>query len=297
MKRIIITFSILLFSYLMLSQNVILSVGFEDEEFPPNGWINANYMGDENEYWYRAVKDEGFNTHSGIGAAVSESECSGDTGCKFPDNWLISPKIDVPSDASKLLLTFYVAALHHEKDKCEEYFEVMISAELDIHKFVSIYDERLDEDTADWSIREIELDDLVQQKSFYFAIRHCESTGISALLIDDIKLTTDGTVSEKDITIPSPQATLSANYPNPFNPSTTIIFAISDDSAVNVCIDVFNIKGQKIRNLVNDNYTAGEHRVVWNGHDDNGNEVVSGIYFYQMRTGDYTETKKMIMIK
>jgi hypothetical protein len=84
-------------------------------------------------------------------------------------------------------------------------------------------------------------------------------------------------------------------YPNPFNPETTIHFSIPVDT--NVTIDIFNVKGQKVKSLVNDMYQTGNHIAVWSGHDNNGRAVSSGIYFYRMQTDGYTATKKMLLLK
>lgn len=88
---------------------------------------------------------------------------------------------------------------------------------------------------------------------------------------------------------------LQGNYPNPFNPNTNINFSIANDA--NVRIDVFNLKGQKVRTLVNELMEAGNHKVIWDGTNDRGNEVGSGIYLYRMESLDYTTTKKMILMK
>jgi hypothetical protein len=88
------------------------------------------------------------------------------------------------------------------------------------------------------------------------------------------------------------------NYPNPFNPSTTIHFTVGNGfirSAVK--IDIYNIKGQKIRSLLNENLKSGNHSIVWNGKDDLGNECSSGIYFYLMKTNDFTSAKRMLLLK
>jgi Secretion system C-terminal sorting domain len=86
------------------------------------------------------------------------------------------------------------------------------------------------------------------------------------------------------------------NYPNPFNPETTIKFSTLN-SNVTTEIIVFNIKGQKIKTLVNDRFNAGNHSVTWSGTDDKNKDVVSGVYFYKMKSGKYTTTKKMILMK
>lgn len=89
--------------------------------------------------------------------------------------------------------------------------------------------------------------------------------------------------------------TLLGNYPNPFNPETTISFAIQNPG--HVSLDIYNLKGQKVKTLVNENKTSGRHDIVWNGKDENNSNVSSGVYFYKMRNGKYSSTKKMILMK
>lgn len=89
---------------------------------------------------------------------------------------------------------------------------------------------------------------------------------------------------------------LGPNHPNPFNPSTTINYSIAEDSFVS--LDIYNIKGQLIRTLVAQTQPAGQHSVEWNGKDNQGKNVSSGIYLYKMSAGGrYTSTRKMIMLK
>ena len=84
-------------------------------------------------------------------------------------------------------------------------------------------------------------------------------------------------------------------YPNPFNPTTTISFSIKEKAPVELVI--YNILGQKVRTLVNQPLEPGEHSIVWNGTDNKGRSVASGIYFYRMKAGNYSETKKMVLKK
>ncbi len=89
---------------------------------------------------------------------------------------------------------------------------------------------------------------------------------------------------------------LNQNYPNPFNPTTTIKFN-TENTEKNTEIVIYNIKGQKVKSLVNEKLDAGAHQVVWDGTNDSGKPVTSGIYFYKMKSGNYTSTKKMILVK
>lgn len=86
------------------------------------------------------------------------------------------------------------------------------------------------------------------------------------------------------------------NYPNPFNPETTISFSINDSHELTQ-IDIYNLKGQKVRVLINEQLSAEQHSVVWDGTDDDGNPVSSGVYFYNIRNGNFQKTKKMLLIK
>jgi hypothetical protein len=91
-------------------------------------------------------------------------------------------------------------------------------------------------------------------------------------------------------------ARLYQNYPNPFNPTTTIKFN-TESTEKNAELIIYNIKGQKVKKLLNEKLGAGTHQVVWNGKDENGKSVTSGIYFYELKSGNYTSTKKMILLK
>ncbi|MBM4403543.1 MAG: T9SS type A sorting domain-containing protein [Candidatus Cloacimonetes bacterium] len=102
-------------------------------------------------------------------------------------------------------------------------------------------------------------------------------------------------VSNDDPSVVPVVTRLDANYPNPFNPETTISFGIRHSGAVR--INVYNIKGQLVRTLVDANLNAGNHRVVWSGTDNSGRIVSSGVYLYRMETAGYTKTQKMMLLK
>ena len=88
---------------------------------------------------------------------------------------------------------------------------------------------------------------------------------------------------------------LEQNYPNPFNPTTTIEFALPRTGQVR--LEVFNMLGQLVTILANEQLSAGAYRVVWDGRDIWGNQVASGVYLYRLQTGDYVETRKMLLLK
>ena len=88
---------------------------------------------------------------------------------------------------------------------------------------------------------------------------------------------------------------LSQNYPNPFNPECNIDYAIPIDCHVR--LSVYNVLGQKIRVLVDEQQSAGYKSVVWDGKDSQGQELTTGVYFYRIQAGDFVESRKMVLIK
>ncbi|MAR30371.1 MAG: hypothetical protein CMG24_05515, partial [Candidatus Marinimicrobia bacterium] len=88
---------------------------------------------------------------------------------------------------------------------------------------------------------------------------------------------------------------LSQNYPNPFNPSTTINYDVAEHGIVS--INVYDLTGKLIYDLVNDFHLAGAYDITWDAIDNNGLNVPSGIYIYQLRSGNVIHTKKMLLLR
>jgi hypothetical protein len=101
-----------------------------------------------------------------------------------------------------------------------------------------------------------------------------------------------GTISvvNKDIDLAPKTYSISQNFPNPFNPSTVITYSIPVSS--NVIINVYNVLGELIRTLVNENQEAGIYKVNFDAQG-----LSNGVYFYKIQAGNYTETKKMLLLK
>jgi len=91
------------------------------------------------------------------------------------------------------------------------------------------------------------------------------------------------------------QTSLAQNYPNPFNPSTTVSFYLAKQGDVNLAI--FDVLGQKVFEVNQRGVAAGDHNIVWNGVNFAGKSVSSGVYFYRLRSGDFSETKQMMLLK
>jgi len=88
---------------------------------------------------------------------------------------------------------------------------------------------------------------------------------------------------------------LHGNYPNPFNPTTTISFSLPEEQKIDLTI--YNIKGQRVKRLINGQLTSGQHSMIWDGKDTNGKSVSTGIYFYRLKTGKKEMSRKMLLLK
>jgi hypothetical protein len=88
---------------------------------------------------------------------------------------------------------------------------------------------------------------------------------------------------------------LDQNFPNPFNPATTLAFSIKD--AGHVSLTIYDVAGRRVRELVNERRDRGAYKIPWNGENDSGQRVSSGVYFYKLVVGSFTDTKKMTILK
>ena len=139
-------------------------------------------------------------------------------------------------------------------------------------------------------------DDTVASETTYnYRIQaiYTEATGPTALS-DEATVTTPPPTSAVDDALLHKTA-LIGNYPNPFNPETTISFSIAVSGSTS--LKIFDIKGQHVKTIVDENLPSGSHKVVWNGTDVNENHVSSGIYFYRLQTQNSSQTQKMVLMK
>jgi subtilisin family serine protease len=149
----------------------------------------------------------------------------------------------------------------------------------------------------------INLSDLTAEDSSAYGIKiHIEDQSGNAaewildpaIKVGNFNIPTIVTDNQEQALIPQKFALLQ-NYPNPFNPSTTMSFALPKRERVK--IKIYDILGREIRTLVNKTMQAGIKKVEWDGRDNKGNPVPTGIYFYKLEAGDFTDIKKMLMIK
>ncbi len=145
----------------------------------------------------------------------------------------------------------------------------------------------------------------VKQQFFYdstfygdagtFLLTHQDGVSVFPLLENDTIQLGISKVTDINPGIIPAKFELGQNYPNPFNPTTNIEFAVPLRSHVK--LNVYNVMGQKVRTLVNEELDAGWKLITWDGKSDSGNEVGSGVYLYRVKAGDFIESKKMMLVK
>ncbi len=130
-------------------------------------------------------------------------------------------------------------------------------------------------------------------KTYYYRVVAFDFNANQGDLSDEVNATVTN-IGENGLALPETYA-LYQNYPNPFNPSTTIKFDLPEQA--NVSIVVYNILGSKVRTLYNGARVAGSHQIVWDGMNDQGIRVTSGVYIYTIKAGTFVESKKMTLMK
>ena len=208
------------------------------------------------------------------------------------NDWIITPRFTVGTTS---VVSFYAKSYTAEYGL--EKFRVKMSLGGDqVSDFQYSLHQGIDylEAPTEWTLFNFNVSELTNQ-TIRFAVQ-CASTDAFIFMLDNFRIdsTPDGVDNEDVEIIPQANA-LSQNYPNPFNPETSIDFSTKE--AGNVTIDIYNIKGQKVKTLLNEHRAAGRHTLVWNGRDENNRSVASGVYFYRMKNGKFSSTKKMILMK
>jgi hypothetical protein len=136
------------------------------------------------------------------------------------------------------------------------------------------------------------IDELDNATSAYYRIEEISRDGLSTFSSPVFVSTM--TATEQPVTAPK-DFTISQNYPNPFNPTTTIVYQLPQTQFVE--LNIFDVNGRKIRTLVSAVSEAGRFNVSWDGMDENGDRVTSGVYFYKLQTESFSATKKMILAR
>ncbi|MCP4569680.1 MAG: T9SS type A sorting domain-containing protein [FCB group bacterium] len=135
-----------------------------------------------------------------------------------------------------------------------------------------------------------------QDEQIYFAYSASLSDSYSTSRVFLQSVAINNVTDVEDVNGPLPgQFSLEQNSPNPFNPLTKIEFYLPRQSKVE--LSIYNIQGQKVATLINRSLPVGDHEIIWNGTDDAGKPVASGVYFYKIISGDLSQARKMILLK
>ena len=208
------------------------------------------------------------------------------------NDWIITPRIII---GTRTLVSFYARSYSSQYDL--EKFKVKLSLGGEqVEDFIFSLSQGQSHliAPAEWTPFLFNVSTL-SGLAVRFAIQ-CISSDAFIFMIDDFRIdSTDDAVDNENVEIILQLNTLNQNYPNPFNPETSISFTLKDGGYVS--LDIYNIKGQKVKNLLNEHREAGNYNVIWNGTDDNNRSVASGVYLYKMKSGRFSSTKKMILLK
>ncbi len=116
-----------------------------------------------------------------------------------------------------------------------------------------------------------------------------------------LRITSTSVSENENLNLPQ-NFSLGQNFPNPFNPTTTIPFRVKSlewgvGGPVHTTLVIYNVLGQRTRSLVDENLNSGTYQVIWDAKNDRGEKVPSGVYFYRLKSGDVSEARKMVLLR
>ncbi len=267
----------------LLDVDLATTYGFEGIDFPGSGEAMAYII-----FTPSATTPPITTLTPHGGAKMAASFCS----TTPPNNdWMIAPNVHLGTGSA---LRFY--ARSHNSTYGLERFRVGISTLPTIipQGFQYITGPNYVEAPVNWTEYVYDLS-AYDNQNVWIGIR-CVSNNAFVFYVDDVTIHANGgSVGNDDPGAPAIATELKGNYPNPFNPSTTISFSVKE--AVPVEIGIYNVKGQLVKTLVNGEKASGSHSIVWDGRDNSGQSVSSGVYYYKMNAGKYSSTRKMILMK
>jgi hypothetical protein len=262
-------------SYPVLSSQPYFQ-GFEGATFPPTGWQRINVSG--NVEWI-----VGYWFHTGAQATVCAWQTTG-----VGEDWLITPRWNIQTGDSLVfwLRPFFVG---HPPDS----LAVRISAtDSNMTSFTTrilyIAEGNGYPTTTTYQRYAASLNQFAGQGVF-IAFKHMDQNG-DGIFIDDVSVERVGPVGISGINQTPSKYELSQNYPNPFNSTSNLKFEIAKLGDVKLV--VYDVMGRAVQTLVNETLKPGTYETTFDG-----SMLPSGVYFYKLSVGDFTETKKMLMIK
>lgn len=266
----------------ILAQPTQLVEGFES--FPPAGWQLIDHDGDGKK-WEKY--DLPIYVHSGLQCAASfSSDYENNQAPLQPDNYLITPQVKIEANS---VLDFFAGT--QSNTYFAEPLEVRLSTTgSNYEDFTTVlYNmvfNSVPNNNTRWEHITINLAQYAGNNA-YIAFVHRSQEHNFAVKLDDVTLKTETSIENSpDLN----NGIISCSYPNPFNPSTSILFELK--TGANVQITLFNGKGELVRTLLNENRSAGSHSLVLDGSALN-----SGVYFYKITSGSQSSVNKIVLSK
>ncbi|GAB4369806.1 MAG: hypothetical protein Kow0042_11690 [Calditrichia bacterium] len=259
----------------------ILAEGFDFSPFPPSGWTQQ--ILNTNNTWIQGnPQNNNFNQID----PTSQSSAICPWVAQNQDEWLITPQFSLGDGTASL--EFYAGYST----------QWLTSATLKLHistdggsSWSQLWEAENDGQSWMWRQKMINLSPYVNQQNLKLAWQYVGNDG-DLVGLDGVKLIL---TPPTGIEVSSPSRipvdyTLSQNYPNPFNPSTTIEFALPVSQFVT--LKIFNILGEEVSVLVAEQLNAGSYRYHWDARN-----LATGVYYYQLKAGDFVENRKMMLIR
>ena len=263
----------------------LIDEGFDTAPFPPAGWTQD--ATNTNNTWQRGnVQDNYFSTIN----TNSQSSAI----CPYDDNvdqneWLYSPELSLPNGT--VSLEFYSGYSTNWLTGASMSCWITINSGTN---WTKIWEAENDGLPWSWRKQEIDLSAYAGNQNVYLAWGYVGRGG-DIVGLDGVKLLSNGTVGIENINFKLESFSLEQNFPNPFNPTTAIHYYVPFDSPV--IIIIYDLMGREVNTIVNDNKVFGNHITQWNGKDNFGQTVSGGIYFYKLQAGDFSQTRKMLLLK
>ncbi len=281
--------------------------GFNDTSMTVSGELPAGWTkmdadgGDEDPFWgeWRVMPDlnASFTTFEGDGMMFINYKAANSNG--LINEWLISPRL-ITSQSSMVRLAFAARASGGD---WPDSMQVLVSKTTSAPNQFTLIDYFLV--TGDWEQYDynLMLNGVLPGDTFYVAFRYLIYDGGSygsnsdMLMLDYVRI--DGMPMPVGVDEPisgTPKSfALFQNYPNPFNPTTSIKYDLKDKAKVT--LKIYNMLGQEVRTLVSREQSPGQYTMEWDGKNNAGLSVSSGVYIYRIQAGDFVKAKKMMFIK
>ena len=263
-------------------ERVVIDEKFDGTQFPPNGWA-VNQTHQTNTWMAGNITDQNFssidptNVNSAICPWIAANQ----------DEWLITPSFALASGSASI--EFYAG--HSTQWLSAATLKLNISTNGGTN-WTQIWEAVNDSQPWGWRYQNVDITQYANNSNMKLAWQYVGNDG-DAAAIDNVKLTGFVTVTdvkeEESERIPN-NYELSQNYPNPFNPSTKINYSIPANSKVSLI--VYDILGREIKTLVNEFQSAGRYSIEFNAKG-----LASGIYFYRLTSGQFSETQKLILLR